>query len=163
MCIRDSYRQHAGRFYDVSVGSATDFPSNARGVVHADLDNDGDLDLVVNNYLGDAVVLRNNLQRNNWIRLRLIGTACSRDAIGARVVLHTNAGSQLRTVRGGSGFLSKEDNSVHFGLGEQTHIDKIEISWPSGLHQVITNLAVNKQHEITEARNRDGKEQPIGN
>ena len=144
------YKQVEGHFYDVSAASGADFKSNARGAVHADFDRDGDLDIVVNNYRDDAVVLRNNLQRHNWMRIRLQGSASNRDAIGARVTIHTNAGKQLRTVRGGSGFLSKEESALHFGLKHLRQVDKIEVVWPSGRQQTIKNLPANREHTLVE-------------
>ena len=68
------YKQRDGHFYDVSRGSGTDFRGNSRGAAFADFDLDGDLDIICNNYQSGAVLLRNNLQRNNWIRLWLRGT-----------------------------------------------------------------------------------------
>ena len=144
------YKQVDGRFYDVSADSGADFKSNARGGVHADLDGDGDLDLVVNNYQDNAVLLRNNLQRRHWLRLRLQGTTSNRDAIGARVTMHTKDGKQMRTVRGGSGFLSKEDGVLHFGLNECRSVETIEIAWPSGRRQSLSGLAVNQEHTVVE-------------
>ncbi len=146
------YKQVEGHFYDVSAASGADFKSNARGAVHADLDRDGDLDLVVNNYKDHAVVLRNNLQRHNWIRIRLQGSASNRDAVGARVTIHTANGKQTRTVRGGSGFLSKEDNALHFGLKESRSVERIEVTWPSGRQQSIADLPANQEHTIVEGK-----------
>ena len=114
------YRQQNGRFFDVSNGSGADIQINSRGVVAADFDGDGDLDIVINNYRDHATLLRNNLRRNNWIQLRLQGTRSNRDAVGARVVLHTRLGTQMRTVRGGSGFLSDEPLTLSFGLKDAT-------------------------------------------
>lgn len=144
------YKQTNGRFYDVSRNSGADFPSNARGAAHADFDMDGDLDLVVNNYHGKAIVLRNNLQRNNWIKIRLKGTQSNRDAIGARIVLWVNGRQYLRTVRGGSGFLSKEDCSLHFGLGDSRMADRVEIFWPSGRQFSAENLRANQPYSFEE-------------
>jgi len=144
------YKQFRGHFYDVSKGSGADFKSNARGAVHADLDNDGDLDLIVNNYQGPAVLLRNNLQRNHWIRLTLEGTASNRDAVGALVKVYTAGGVQVRRVRGGSGFLSKEPNSLHFGLGSESQVEKIDIQWPSGQTHSVENPAIDREHHVIE-------------
>ena len=149
------YKQVEGHFYDVSANSGADFKSNARGAVHVDLDNDGDLDIVVNNYQDNAVILRNNLQRHNWIRLRLQGSVSNRDAIGARVKIQTENGKQLRTVRGGGGFLSKEDTAVHFGLKDERAVGKIEVLWPSGRKQVFSNLPINREHTIIEISDED--------
>ena len=144
------YKQHGERFYDVSAISGADIRSNSRGVVHADLDKDGDLDLVINNYKSGAVVLRNNLQRNNWIRFRLQGVDSNRNAIGAKVTVHTPGSKQQRVVRGGSGFLSKGDGDLHFGLGQAKVVDKVEITWPSQKVQVLEHVSINRGHTIVE-------------
>jgi hypothetical protein len=145
------YKQSEGYFYDVSSGSGADFPSNARGAVHADFDGDGDLDIIVNNLVDRAVLLRNNLQRNHWIQLKLEGTKSNRDAIGARVWLHTSKGVQTRTVRGGGGYLSKEPNTLHFGLEDREAIERIDIWWPSGHRQSVADLQVDRVHQIVES------------
>ena len=144
------YKQLGGRFHDVSKGSGADFPSNARGAVHADLDGDGDLDLVVNNYHSPAVLLQNNVQRNHWVQFTLEGVRSNRDAVGARVTLQAGGHRQTRTVRGGSGFLSKEPNVVHFGLGQAEAIESVEIHWPSGTRQVLTEVELDRQHRVLE-------------
>ena len=152
------FKQHGGRFYDVSRESGADVPSNARGAVHADFDNDGDLDILINNYRDRATLLRNNLRRNNWVQLRLTGTASNRDAIGARVTLHTTRGAQVRTVRGGSGFLSKGPGILGFGLRDTERVDRVEIQWPSGAHQTVADLAINRIHVITEPSPKHGQQ-----
>ena len=144
------YKQSRGHFYDVSQRSGADIESNARGVVHADFDNDGDLDMIVNNYEASAVLLQNNLQRNNWIRFELEGTSSNRDAVGALVKVYTADSVQIRTVRGGSGFLSKEPYQVHFGLGSVNEVEKIEVDWPSGRRQSVVKPSINQEHHIVE-------------
>lgn len=144
------YKQFRGHFYNVSKGSGADFRSNTRGVVHADLDLDGDLDLIVNNFEGPAVLLRNNLQRHHWLRVTLRGTSSNRDSIGALVKVRTADGVQVRRVRGGSGYLSKEPNGLHFGLGRNGSVEKIDIVWPSGRRLSIENPAVDREHHIVE-------------
>ena len=146
------YKGHEGRFYDVSQSSGADFKSNSRGAVHADFDNDGDLDIIINNFEAPAVLLRNNLQRNNWVRFRLIGKETNRDAVGAQIIVETSKGGrQVRTVRGGSGFLSKEPNALHFGLGQADTIERAEIRWPDGKTQTISIASVNRQYDVTES------------
>ncbi len=143
------YKQWEGRFQDVSRGSGADFPANSRGAVHADLDRDGDLDIVVTNYHERPVLLRNNLQRHNWVEVDLRGAA-PHDAVGARVELRAGGRTQLRTVRGGSGFLSKEPFRLHFGLGESESIDRIEVVWPGGRRQTLRSPTINGRLVITE-------------
>ena len=110
--------------------------------------------------LRHAVLLRNNLQRNHWIRIRLEGSQSNRDAIGAVVRVHTADGVQVKRVRGGSGFLSKEPCELHFGLGRDASsesgplggavVTKVEILWPSGRTQTIENPAIDQLHEVRE-------------
>jgi hypothetical protein len=144
------YRQQSGRFFDVSHGSGADLQINSRGAVAADFDADGDLDIIINNYRDKATLLRNNLRRNNWVQFRLEGSRSNRDAVGARVVLHTELGTQTRTVRGGSGFLSDEPSTLSFGLKDATRVERLEILWPSRTRQTVTDLPVNQLHHIVE-------------
>ncbi len=145
------FKQVDGQFYDVSVNSGADIRSNSRGAVHADLDRDGDLDLIVNCYESGAILLSNNTQRRHWVRLELEGSLSNRDAIGARVELRAGGRVQRRTIRGGSGFLSKEPCELHFGLGAAESVEEVVITWPSGGRQVLTDLAINRAHEIVES------------
>jgi hypothetical protein len=145
------YRQSEGRFFDVSRGSGADIPANSRGVAAADFDDDGDLDLLVNNYRAEATLLRNNLRRNHWVKIRLEGTGSNRDAIGVRVVLQAEGGEpQQRTVRGGSGFLSNDPLLLTFGLGAATRIERLEVHWPSGITQTLVDLDGDRLHHVKE-------------
>jgi hypothetical protein len=76
----------------------------------------------------------------HWLRVRLVGRSCNRDAIGARVILRGDGGSQTRQVKGGTSYLSTNDTVLHFGLGDQTHADYIDIHWPGGSKQVLQNV-----------------------
>ena len=85
------------------------------------------------------------------MRLALEGTRSNRDAVGAQVRAYTSNGVQVRTVRGGSGFCPKNlIDSLYFGLGKISKIDRIEINWPSGHRQIIEEPAINQEHHITE-------------
>jgi enediyne biosynthesis protein E4 len=92
--------------------------------------------------------------RNHWLTLLLVGHKSNRDAIGAEVRIQTGAGVQTRTqfetVTTTSSYLSSSDKRVHFGLGASSTVDKIEIRWPSGIRQSLTNIAANQILRIDE-------------
>lgn len=116
----------------------------ARGSAVGDLDNDGDVDVVINNSAAPPVLLRNDTKGGHWLTVRLIGTESNRDAIGARVVARVGDRVQHYYVRGGGSYLSVSDRRVHIGLGEPTVADSIEIVWPSGAKQVLEKVAANQ-------------------
>ena len=139
-------RQVSGKFVDVSANSGAIFSEKlaSRGAAFADLDNDGDLDAIVVENGGALHVLRNEGgNRNAWIALQLRGTRSNRDAIGARVRLTSGSGKvQYGQVSATAGYLSGQDKKLIFGLGNENKILSAEITWPSGIKQVIANPAI---------------------
>lgn len=118
---------------------------SSRGVAFGDYDNDGDLDILIINLDERPVLLRNSAsRRNHWITLRLVGTKSNRDALGARVTVHVGDGIQTAEVRSGGSYLSHSDSRIHFGLGDQTRIQRLEVRWPSGLVETFENLGVDR-------------------
>ncbi len=114
---------------------------DARGMATADFDNDGDLDIVVNNNPGDsgraelarATLLRNNVgAQHNWLAVELQGTKSNRDAVGATVTVETGAEKQVRLVGVGSGFASQHSTRLYFGLGGRESVSAVTLRWPSG-------------------------------
>ncbi|HKN60912.1 MAG TPA: CRTAC1 family protein [Candidatus Acidoferrales bacterium] len=141
-------------FVDVSKESGEVFQRAwvGRGLAIGDIDNDGRVDAVVTTNDGPAYILRNETPtQNHWLTLKLVGHRSNRDAIGAEVKLTTSKGSQLETVTTAGSYLSSSDKRVHFGLGSDTSAQSIEIRWPSGIVQTLTNVRADQILQIDEA------------
>lgn len=135
------------RFSDVTsaVGSAVADLHSSRGAAFGDFDNDGDVDAVVINMNEPPSLLRNDCQtRNNWIKIKCIGTKSNRSAIGARVRVVTGRHSQMNEVMSGSSYLSQNDLRLHFGLGRSKQADVVEVRWPLGLVESSKNIETNQ-------------------
>ena len=132
-----------GKFVDVSKESGAIFHEAwaGRGLAVGDLNNDGREDLVVTTNNGPAHVIMNETPAtNHWLELYLAGHKSNRDAIGAVIKLTTAKGSQWWTVSTAGSYLSSSDKRAHFGLGAETAAQTIEISWPSGIHQLLHDV-----------------------
>jgi hypothetical protein len=159
-----------GKFLDIShdAGPGITTPFNSHGAAAASFNNDGALEIVVNNSHDRPSLLENLGEHGNWILLKLEGTKSNRDAIGARVIVQTNDGAehhdanphdtkhdgakhhqQAQEVRSGGGYISQSDFRLHFGLGQATRAD-VEIHWPSGLVQHLENVPANRIVKIRE-------------
>jgi hypothetical protein len=142
-----------GRFADVteSLGEPATIPKAGRGAAFADFDNDGDVDVVINNVndLPDLFRLDQAGERH-WLGLTLVGTRSNRNAIGARVHLATSEGVQWQEVRGGGSYYSQNDLRVHFGLGDARAVERVEVRWPNGQEEAWTDLAINRYHTLKE-------------
>jgi hypothetical protein len=135
------------------MGAEFNRPVVARGAAYADYDHDGDLDLVVATNDGPAYLFRNDCRNNHhWICIRTIGAKSNRDGIGAVVRIESQSGKQWRTVRSGSSYCSQSDLVLTFGLGADTRVSAIDIQWPSGTHQTLTNIASNQFIRVDENR-----------
>ncbi len=143
------------KFVDISRTGGEVFTHawDARGAAFGDLDNDGDIDIVVTDYHGPAHFLRNEGgNRNHWIALDLRGTTSNRDAIGARVRLTSGAGRvQYAMVSTAGSYLSASDRRLYFGLGQEQAVREIHIQWPSGIEQTVANPSPGRILKITEA------------
>src|SRR5208337_4353892 len=144
-----------GKFENVteSMGAAFNRPIVARGAAFADFDHDGDLDILVSTNNGPACLFRNDGgNRNHWLSVRLIGTKSNRDGIGAVVRVESSSGKQWNMVRSGSSYCSQSDLALTFGVGHDTKVTQLQIEWPSGAKQQLTNISVNQFLTIEEPR-----------
>ena len=141
------------RFVDVSAMSGSIFHEAwvGRGMAIGDIDNDGRMDAVVTTNGGPVHVLRNETETSNhWLTLKLVGHKSNRDGLGSVVKVVTSKGPQWVSVTTASGYLSASDSRAHFGLGADAVAAKIEIRWPSGILQVLTNVPADQILKVSE-------------
>lgn len=139
-------------FSEVTKSWGMSTPSFSNGAAYADLDNDGDLDYVVNNINDAAFVYENNLyqdkptgEQNNFINVKLVGSADNLDAIGTKLNLYYDSGKmQYFEQSFYRGFLSSVDETIHVGLGKITKVDSILVRWPDGLIAKLENVQANQ-------------------
>jgi len=124
-------------------------PGFSNGMAYADLDMDGDLDLVINNLSKPASIYENTgVSGNNYIRFKLEGDAKNPFALNTKIKLTSASGIQFQELTLTKGYLSSSEPIVHFGVGQQKTIDEITISWPNGKQTILRDLPVNKVHTI---------------
>jgi len=143
------------RFVEVGRASGPGFAAETvgRGLAVGDVDNDGDLDLLVTNNGQDAELLRNDGgNRANALLVRLRGAGGNTAAIGARIRLTSGSRTQIRDVKAGSSYLSQNDLRAHFGLSVAARADRIEVVWPSGRTETVANVPANQIITIEEGR-----------
>jgi enediyne biosynthesis protein E4 len=142
-----------GTFAEVAAeaGPAMNEPAASRGAAFGDIDNDGDIDVVINNLDGAPNLLRNDRgNRNNFLVINLVGSKSNRSAFGARVKAATGDLVQTAERRGGGSYLSQNDIRLHFGLEKSTKIDYVEVRWPGGAVEKLVNIPVNTFIQIKE-------------
>jgi hypothetical protein len=128
---------------------------SSRGAAFGDYDNDGDVDVLVLNLNDPPSLLRNDGgNRQNWIKIKLIGTKCNRTAIGARVRVTTEKHTQMDEVHSGASVMSQSDLRLHFGLGKFETVDAIEVKWPTS--QKIERFTKVKANQILTIREGEG-------
>ncbi len=145
-----------GTFEDVSrrCGDGLDPVYSSRGAVFGDLDNDGDIDIVVLNSREKPTIIRNDQRSgNHWVQITLRGVQSNRDGVGAKIKIVAGGLTQVDEVHSGRGYQSYWGPRLHFGLGRAAVIDRIEIHWPSGKTQVFEHLPVDRFITFTEGEN----------
>jgi len=141
------------KFDDVSnTSGVNDEPlQSRRGVAFGDLNNDGNVDAVVFNVNGPPSILINDTRNSNHrVMFKLVGTTSNRAAIGARVTITAGGINQLREVKGGNSYISQSDLRLHFGLGKENRIEKIQIRWPNGKTEELKDLAADAIYTVVE-------------
>ena len=145
--------QGNGTFADISrsAGPGLELFRSSRGAAFGDFDNDGDIDIVVNNQNDPPNLLRNlSRNRSNWLLIKTVGTKSNRDGIGARLTVTAGKHRQIDEVRSGGSYLSQSDLRIHFGLGQALQADSIEIRWPSGQTDLLKGVSANQSIVILE-------------
>ncbi len=154
--------QGGGFFNEISgsLGQGLAISKSSRGTALLDYDRDGDMDIVVTNIDDHVDLLRNDLQpgSRNYIQVALNGQASNRDGIGSRVVVTAGGRSQLQELRSGSSYLSDSERVLHFGLGSSSRVDRLEITWPSGLKTTVATPPINQRILVHENKGLVGKE-----
>jgi hypothetical protein len=147
------YRNRQGRYVEAGQASGRDWSVEkvSRAAAVGDYDNDGDSDLFIMNLNDRPTLLRNDSGGNDWLGLLLIGTQSNRDAIGARVWVRGEGFELVREVHRGWGFQAQQDPRLLFGLGQGRRVEEIEIRWPSGRRQVITDAPSGRYLTIRES------------
>jgi len=145
-----------GAFQEVTRAAGDDLnrPRVARAAAYGDIDNDGDLDIVMTTNNGPAVLLRNDGGSNHSVRLRLEGTRSNRDGFGAVVRVQSGSDVQTQALNSGSSYLAQSERILTFGIGSRTQADSVEVKWPSGQVDRLTNV---RSGEVVVIREGGGK------
>jgi hypothetical protein len=139
-----------GRFSDVTDGVGDTGLHSSRGAAFGDVDNDGDVDVLVMNMNEPPSLLRNDYRGpNHWLTVQLIG-AVNKSALGATVVVSTGTLKQSRAVVSQSSYYSHDDLRLHFGLGSSTLADRVEIRWPDGSRQTLERVTGDRVLSVSE-------------
>jgi enediyne biosynthesis protein E4 len=147
--------KHNGTFQEQSTAAGLRrlAPSSRRGAAFGDVDNDGDVDVLILNVGEPPTLLRNTLAHGyHWVEFHLSGTSCNRAAIGARVIVRAGSLVQIGEVRAGSSYLSQNDLRLHFGLGLRTSVDSVEIAWPDGRREFMSAIGVDQRYTIEQGK-----------
>ena len=146
------FRNHRdGTFEDVSQAWATMPPQSRRGAAFGDINNDGNVDIVVLN-VGEppSLLLNRSQSANHRVLFQLVGTKSNKAAIGARVTVKAGSGVQFDEVRGGASYLSQNDLRLHFGLGEFGKMEEVSIRWPSGQAETLRDIRADFIYTLVE-------------
>ncbi len=138
-----------GKFLEEKIEGAP-CAKSSRCAAISDFDGDGRLEIVTNNFNGPPFFFQNEFAKKHYVAFRLQGVRSNRDAIGAKLHLYQGDKRLTRLVNPAGGYLSQSSKTVHFGLGEMTSVDRIEIEWPSGIRQTLNKPAIDKLHTVIE-------------
>jgi hypothetical protein len=146
------HNQGNGKFVETtqSVGPDLSVPRVGRSAAYADIDNDGDLDILMTTNGGPALLFRNEGATNHSLRIRLEGTRSNRDGIGTVVTMTAGSEKQSLMLRSGSGYLSASELVLTFGLGQRQQADEIELRWPSGQVDHLSKIAAGQTITVRE-------------
>jgi hypothetical protein len=147
------FRNVRGRFEPAGDQLGPDFavPRVSRAAAFADFDNDGDVDILVSNNGQEPQLFRNDGgNQKHWLEVRAIGTRSNRDGIGARIKVTAGGVTQVDEAKGGMSYQAAHDPRLHFGLGDQTRAEKIEVRWPSGIVDKLAGVPANRLVTIRE-------------
>ena len=145
-----------GTFMEIAqaLGAALMEPRASRGAAFGDYDDDGDIDVIVNDLDGPPMLLRNEggSRAGHWISLKLVGTQSNRNAVGAKVWLKAGGLTQVDEVRSGDSYISHSDWRLHFGLGSTAQVAEVIIRWPNGTTEKLTNLPIDRVVTVVEGK-----------
>jgi len=160
--------QHDGTFLNISrrVGPALQEPQVSRGLAVGDLFNNGRMEAVVENLVGEPMILRpEGGPKNHWVSFQLEGVKCNRLALNARVRVTAGDLVQLGEVLSGGSYLSQNDLRLHFGLGSHEIVDRTDVLWPDGKRDILNHLAADRFYVVREGQGivSDSKPQLLTN
>jgi hypothetical protein len=133
---------------------------SGRGAAVGDIDNDGSLEIVINNMNDTPSLLKNLGDKANWLLLKLVGTKSNRSGIGARVTVTAGSQRQISEVHSGGSYLSQDDLRLHFGLGSAQKADRVDVRWPSGREESFIKVSGNQIAVLVEGKGADLKPRP---
>jgi enediyne biosynthesis protein E4 len=150
-----------GKFEDVTetLGPPVTTAKAGRGAAFADIDNDGRIDVIVNNVNDTPDLFRTKAPERSWLMVKLVGHKSNRSAIGARVRAVVGNSVQVQEVRGGGSYYAQNDLRVHFGLGDATRVVRVEVRWPNGMEESWTDVPVNRILTLEEGAGQQRRSQ----